>query len=97
MAKRFLPFAIVFWLLLLSAGGQFNNFAADSAPACQAGTECADSPKDCKEPVKYLGETNRCACFSCEYGRQSQRILCTSNEADKRTFMLMQSKGRKTP
>ena len=95
MAKRFLPFAIVFWLFVLSAGIQSHNFAADSAPApaCQTGAQCADSPKDCKDPVKYLGETNRCACFSCEYGRQSQRILCTSNEADKRAFMLM-SKGR---
>src|SRR5688572_11729461 len=95
MAKRFLPFAIVFSHLVLSAGGQLNNFAADSAHACQAPMQCADSPRDCKEPVKYLGETDRCACFSCEYGRQSQRILCTSNEADKRTLMLM-SKG-KTP
>ena len=89
MAKRFLPAAIVFSLLVLSAGGQVNNFAADSAPACQAGPQCADSPNGCKAPVKYLGETDRCACFSCEYGRPSQRILCTSNEADKRTFMLM--------
>jgi len=96
MLKRFLPFAIVLWLLIFSAGGQLNNFAADSAPApvCQAGMQCADSPRDCREPVKYLGETERCACFSCEYGRQSQKILCTSNEADKRAFMLM---TKKTP
>ena len=94
MIKRFLPFAIVFLLFVLSTGVQFRNFAADSAaPACQSGAQCADSPKDCREPVKYLGETDRCACFSCEYGRPSQRILCTSNEADKRAFMLM-SKGK---
>jgi hypothetical protein len=94
MFKRFLPFAIVFLLFAVSPGGQLRNFAADSAPACQSGPQCADSPRDCREPVKYLGETDRCACFSCEYGRQSQRILCTSNEADKRAFMLM---TKKTP
>jgi hypothetical protein len=95
MAKRFLLLAIAFWLFVLSAGVQVHNFAAHSTPACQSAQDCADSPRDCKEPVKYLGETNRCACFSCEYGRPNQRILCTTNEADKRTFMLMQSKGRK--
>ena len=93
MVKRFLPFAIVFLLFVLSTGVQFRNFAADSAPACKSGAQCADSPKDCKGPVKYLGETDRCACFSCEYGRPSQRILCTTNEADKRTFMLL-TKGK---
>ena len=57
-----------------------------SAPAIgvtanQAG--CADSADTCKLPVKYLGEKDGCACFSCEHGKRTQRIICTANEDDK--------------
>ncbi len=48
---------------------------------------CQDSPTDCKLPVKYLGERDGCACFTCEYGKKTQRIICTTNEADKTTLM----------
>ena len=48
---------------------------------------CQDSPNDCKLPVKYLGERDGCACFTCEYGKSTQRIICTANESDKNTLM----------
>ena len=51
--------------------------------AASCAPNCADSAKDCKAPVKYLGENNSCACFSCEHGRRTQRIICTENEDDK--------------
>ena len=44
---------------------------------------CEDSPDTCKLPVKYLGEKDGCACFSCEHGRRTQKIICTANEDDK--------------
>ena len=44
---------------------------------------CEDSPDTCKLPVKYLGEKDGCACFSCEHGRRTQNIICTANEDDK--------------
>ena len=46
-------------------------------------TGCADSPDACKLPVKYLGENDGCACFSCEHGKPTQKIICTANEDDK--------------
>ena len=48
---------------------------------------CQDSPSECKLPVKYLGERDGCACFTCEYGKRTQRIICTANEGDKTTLM----------
>ena len=56
-------------------------------------TDCADSPRDCKSPVKYLGDKDGCACFTCEYGKRTQRIICTANEEDKITLMA-QSRAR---
>ena len=44
---------------------------------------CADSADSCKLPVKYLGEKDGCACFSCEHGKRTQKIICTANEDDK--------------
>ena len=63
-------------------------------PKTLAGTQsvsaCSDSPTLCKSPVKFLGESKAgCACFACEYGKTTQRILCTNIEADKRSFKLL--------
>jgi len=49
--------------------------------------DCADAASDCKLPVKYLGANDGCACFACEFGKSTQRIICTSNEADKIKLM----------
>ena len=64
------------------------------SPATQSISKCSDSPTMCKTPVKYLGESAGCACFACEHGRKTQKILCTKNEADKRTFKLLLPKSR---
>ena len=48
---------------------------------------CADAADTCKLPVKYLGEKDGCACFSCEHGKRTQRIICTANEDDKIKLM----------
>lgn len=53
---------------------------------------CQDSPNDCKLPVKYLGEKDGCACFTCEYAKSTQRIICTANENDKNTLMALTRK-----
>ena len=44
---------------------------------------CADAADDCRLPVKYLGEKDGCACFACEHGKRTQKIICTANEDDK--------------
>jgi hypothetical protein len=48
---------------------------------------CADQPKVCKLPVKYLGEKAGCACFACEYGKTTQRVSCTKNKTDRAMYM----------
>jgi hypothetical protein len=80
--------------LLLSAARPraLNSGAPPGAP--QSASECSDSPQDCKKPVSYLGESKGCACFACEYGKKTQRILCTRSEADKRAFKLLLPRGR---
>jgi hypothetical protein len=81
--------------ILCLLGGSFipvtgNNEASatgEAAPTINIVSGCADPPTDCKSPVKYLGENDGCACFTCEYGRKTQRIVCTANENDKNTLM----------
>jgi hypothetical protein len=48
---------------------------------------CSDQPKDCKLPTKYLGEKDGCACFACEYGKKTQRVICTDNKTNKELLM----------
>jgi hypothetical protein len=50
---------------------------------------CADPADNCKSPVKFLGERDGCACFTCEYGKPTQRIICTANGADKLKLMTL--------
>lgn len=76
-------------MLLLLAAGDYRAVSPVVSRGVQSVGECSDSPKDCKTPVKYLGESKGCACFACEYGKRTQKILCTRNEADKRTLKLL--------
>jgi hypothetical protein len=46
-----------------------------------------DSPNGCNLPVKYLGERDGCACFTCEYGKTTQRIICTADNDAKNTLI----------
>lgn len=55
---------------------------------------CEDKVTDCKPPVKYLGESRGCACFACEYGKKTQRILCSQNDAEKNKFRALLPKAR---
>src|SRR5256885_6774766 len=49
---------------------------------------CSGQPKDCKLPSRYLGEKDGCACFTCEYGKKTQRVICTNNTRDKESLRL---------
>jgi|KBSSwiStaDraftv2_1062776.scaffolds.fasta_scaffold273203_3 hypothetical protein len=63
----------------------------------QSVSACSDLPTACKAPVKFLGESKAgCACFACEYGRKTQKILCTNKEADKKSFKLLLPKTTRT-
>lgn len=73
--------------LIPLAGMSQASAAHRDALIINVGSGCADSPKDCKLPVKYLGERDGCACFTCEFGKKTQRIICTANDNDKTTLM----------
>jgi hypothetical protein len=55
---------------------------------------CGDSATDCKSPVKYLGDNKGCSCFACEYGKKTQRVLCSNNEAEKNKFRALLPKRK---
>ncbi len=78
--------------LIPSAGINRASAAHGEAMIVNIVQRCQDSPNDCKLPVKYLGERDGCACFTCEYGKSTQRIICTSNESDKNTLMALTRK-----
>jgi len=95
MSKRYLCLGALALCLLFSLSvvvGRADLAGRSLEP--QRPGQCADDPNECKAPAKYLGENNRCACFSCEYGSKNQRILCTSREADKKQFMLIVSRSK---
>ena len=80
-----LLFFLVVSLFPLASVNQASTHRASapriSVTANNAG--CADQADTCKLPVKYLGEKDGCACFSCEHGKRTQKIICTANEDDK--------------
>ena len=92
--SRYLLFASLLFMLFALSAGHPRALNSGASPGVQSASECSDSPLDCKRPVSYLGESKGCACFACEYGRKTQRILCTRKEADKRAFKLLLPRGR---
>ncbi len=57
--------------------------AGSLALAPPSGDSCSDSIANCKNPVKYLGSQNGCACFACEYATSTQHNICTRNTTDR--------------
>lgn len=87
--SRYLGLASLLLMFIFLSAAHPRAPRPPEPPGAQAAAECSDSPKACKAPVKFLGESKGCACFACEYGRKSQKILCTRSEQDKRAFKLM--------
>ena len=78
-----LSFLIVSLFPLASVNQASTHRASAIRVSVTADNACADSPDTCKLPVKYLGEKDGCACFSCQHGNPAQKIICTANEDDK--------------
>ncbi len=68
----------------LVVGTDWTVAPSAAPPAPQS--ECNGAAKDCKWPVKFIGEKNGCSCFACEYGKPTQRVICTKSDEDKRTL-----------
>ena|SRR5215217_6028612 len=82
--------------LALSVGTD-HSLRPTTLAETQSVSACSDPPTLCKAPVKFLGESKAgCACFACEYGRKTQRILCTNKETDKKSFKLLLPKTTRT-
>ena len=94
---RLIRFAPPMLLCLLLVADATPGVAPVAAMSVQ--TSCSDSPNDCKLPVKYLGEKAGCACFACEYGKRTQRTICTRNKEDRAKMMakIRGSVPRKSP
>lgn len=60
--------------------------APSAAPPAPPQSECNGVAKDCKWRVRFIGEKNGCSCFACEYGKPTQRVICTKSAEDKRTL-----------
>ena len=53
-------------------------------------SNCSDSIKGCKKPVKFVSKSDGCYTFACEYGLPNQHNIHTQNEADIRTLLQME-------
>ena len=70
------------------SAGPFSAIACDKlAPAALASAPCNDPIEKCRKPIKYLGANGNCACFACEYGKSTQKNICTDNLKDKQTLL----------
>lgn len=56
---------------------------AFSGAALSQTDSCSDPIDKCRNPVKYLGANDDCACFACEYGTSTQHNVCTKKQSDK--------------
>src|SRR5678816_324587 len=93
----FFRLACTLLIFLALSLGTDHSLRSKTLACTQAVSACSDSPTLCKAPVKFLGESKAgCACFACEYGRKTQRILCTKTEADKKSFMRLLPRTTKT-
>ena len=75
------------FVLMIPNSGASHVHSNGNALTNVTQSDCSDSTNDCKLPVKYLGQKDACACFACEFGRRTQRVVCTANERDKLALM----------
>ena len=87
--SSYIRLASLLLMLLFLSAGNYRALGPQAVAGGQSVVQCSALPKDCKKPVKYLGESKGCACFACEYRKTTQKILCTRNEADKKSFKLL--------
>ena len=76
-------------LSLIPLGGVNQARARHELRTIISPGNCVTSPKVCKAPVKYLGERDGCACFTCEYGKPNQFITCSADANEKVRLMTL--------
>jgi hypothetical protein len=56
---------------------------------------CNDkAPSECAN-VKFLGESDGCACFVCNPNTPKRKVVCTKNAAEKRALYKLRDQGAK--
>ena len=92
---RLIKPAVLLFVLLIPFFGPYKEVVTANLSEAQSPASCSDSAANCRAPVKYLGDNKGCSCFVCEYGRKTQKILCSMNVAEKNKFRAMLSKPKK--
>ena len=59
------------------------------APPLPPQPACNDNPKECRKPVKVLGDFKGCFCFACETGTKKERNVCTRDPAERQRLQGM--------
>jgi hypothetical protein len=91
---RLIKGAILLAIAFMPFWGTRQAVLTANLPAEQYAQSCSDSAADCKSPVKYLGDNKGCSCFACEYGKKTQKILCSNNIAEKNKFRALLPRTR---
>ena len=91
---RLIKAAVVLSIAFLPFLGTRQNVVTANLAAEQYAQSCSDSVGNCKAPVKYLGDNKGCSCFACEYGKKTQKILCSNNIAEKNKFRALLPKTK---
>jgi hypothetical protein len=92
---RLIKAALVLLVLLMPLMGTHKGVVTANLSAAQYADSCSDSATNCKAPVKYLGDNKGCSCFVCEYGRNTQKILCAKKITEKNRFRALLPKTRR--
>lgn len=91
---RIIKLAVVLLVLLVPFMGNYKGAAIANLSDAQYAESCRDYAANCKAPVKYLGDKTGCSCYACEYGRKTQKILCSNDWAEKTKFRALLPKTR---
>lgn len=83
LGKGTIAFGLLLWAVLIFMG------SPGPPRACAQGSNCSDSIKDCKKPVKFISQDNGCYTFACEYGAATQHNIHTRNTSDIQTLLKM--------
>ncbi len=70
-------------------------FARAPLDAQRPDTSCNDkAPSECAN-VKFLGESDGCACFVCNPNTPKRKVVCTKNAAEKRALYKLRDQAVK--
>lgn len=75
---------LLLWEILASATPmRVPLFTAERLNMILQDAENADVSQQCKQPVCWAGDTEDQSCYTCEYGKSSQHVVCTPKGSKK--------------